>query len=118
MEAVVTPLEIRIGSSETIELEVGAEAQTAIRRDALRELHGALTDIKAIEEDMPALTDPTVRASLEALVAALTWAQRASSALWYLAPEYDDGAQRKRMSRGCSGHGDRRRRSTRSASML
>lgn len=91
MEAVVTPIEVRIGQGEDIKIEAGREARGALRRDALRFLHEALTAIKDAEEDMPAMDDPTVRSHLEALSQGLRQAVRSCDALWYLAPEYDDG---------------------------
>lgn len=91
METVVTPLEIRIGGNEKIKVEVGLEARVAIRRDALRSLSEALEAIKDAEEQMPGMDDPAVRASIEYLSSGLAQATRATDALWYLAPEYDDG---------------------------
>lgn len=91
MEAVVTPIEVRVGGNENIKIEAGPEAREALRRDALRSLHEALTAIKDAEEQMPAMDDATVRASLEYLSQGLRQATQACEALWYLAPEYDDG---------------------------
>lgn len=91
MEAVVTPVEVRVGGNENIKIEAGPEARRALRGDALRSLHDALTAIKAAEEEMPAMDDATVRASLEYLSSGLRQATMASDALWYLAPENDDG---------------------------
>lgn len=89
--AVVTPLEVYVGVNAEVKFEVGAEARSALRRDAIRSLHEALTVIKDAEEQMPAFDDPTVRASLEYLTQGIKQADRAAGALWYLAPEYDDG---------------------------
>lgn len=91
MEAVVTPIEVRIGLGENVKIEAGQEARIALRRDALTSLQIALTAIKDAEEDMPAMDGATVRASLEYLGQGLDQAKRACDALWYLAPEYDDG---------------------------
>ncbi len=88
---IVTPIEVRIGTGEDIKIEAGQAAREALRRDALRSLHDGLMGVKDAEEQMPAMDDATVRASLEYLSTGLRQATRACDALWYLAPEYDDG---------------------------
>ena len=90
-DAIVAPIEVRIGQGEEIKIEAGPAAREALRRDALRELIDASEAIQASNEAMPAMDDPTVRAELESLAIALRQATRACDALWYLAPEYDDG---------------------------
>jgi hypothetical protein len=91
MEAVITPIEVMVGGTEKIKIEAGLESRIALRRDALRSLHDALGAIKTAEEIMPAMDDATVRAPLEDMATGLAQATRACDALWYLAPEYDDG---------------------------
>jgi hypothetical protein len=92
METVVTPIEVWVGiSAEKIKLEVGPEVRVALRREALRQLGMALEAVRDAEEGMPAMDDPTVRAQLEYLGPSLTSALTACDALWFLAPEYDDG---------------------------
>lgn len=91
MEAVSTPIEVRVGGNENIKIEAGPESRVALRRDALRALTDALEAIRYAESNMPAMDDATVRATLEELAIGLNQGIRACDALWYLAPEFDDG---------------------------
>lgn len=91
MDVVVTPIEVRVGGNENIKIEAGPEARDALRRDALLSLSDGIAAIKDAEEAMPAMDDATVRAHLESLSIGLRTATQACDALWYLAPEYDDG---------------------------
>ncbi len=90
-DAVVTPMEIWIGIDGGTKLEVGNEVREPLRRTQIKALHEALVEVKACEEAMPAFDDPTVRAMIESLEVALRCASNAASALWFLAPDYDDG---------------------------
>jgi hypothetical protein len=92
MEEVVTPIEVRVGlTGDLVKIEAGPEARQALRRDALRSLHEALEAVRNAEEAMPAMDDAAVRAGLGYMASGLRQATTACDALWFLAPEYDDG---------------------------
>lgn len=84
----LTPLEIKIGDEK---LEVGEDVRKLLRQSQIRALHEGLVAVREAEEAMPAFDDPTVRALIEDLERALNAARKAAAALWYLAPEFDDG---------------------------
>lgn len=68
-------------------IKLGGQAQEMIRREQIRELDDAQTEVAAAFEDLGFLTEPTARAELERVGFALDRARAAVDALWYLAPD-------------------------------
>jgi hypothetical protein len=72
------------------EIKLGPAAIEAARREQIRELHEALTEVRAAEEDLTELHSEEARGQLERLGHALKRATTATDALWWFAPSYGE----------------------------
>jgi hypothetical protein len=87
MQEIITPVEVHI-ESETDKVELGPASREALRVEQVQDLHDALEVVVALTEPLDSLNslDSLNRAQLEDLGRHLAFAQRASSALWWLIP--------------------------------
>lgn len=94
-EATVVLLDAVIEGAAPIKL--GPDAQEMIRREQIRELDAAQTEIGAAFDELGFLRAETARPELERLAGALKRGLAAANALWELAP--DDGRPLEEVSR-------------------